>query len=44
VARLVDPSNAAPEWQAMSLWRRSRELEGACPLEGLVGMLSYSRG
>jgi hypothetical protein len=29
-------SNAAPEWQAMSLGRRSRELVAACPLEGLV--------
>ena len=28
-------SNAAPEWQAMSLGWHSRELMVACPLEGL---------
>ena len=30
------PSNAAPEWQAGRLGWLSRELVGACPLEGLV--------
>ena len=30
------PSNAAPEWQAMCVGRRNRELVVACPLEGLV--------
>ena len=33
---LVRHSNAVPEWQAGSLGWRSRELVGACPLEGLV--------
>jgi len=28
--------NVAPEWQAGSLWWRSREWSVACPLEGLV--------
>jgi hypothetical protein len=28
-------SNAVPEWQAGSMWWRSRELKAACPLEGL---------
>jgi hypothetical protein len=27
---------AAPEWEAGSLGWRSREVVGACPLEGLV--------
>jgi hypothetical protein len=35
-----DPSNAAPEWQAKSMWWRSRDLVVACPLEGLVRGLS----
>jgi len=29
--------NAAPEWQAKSIWGRSRDVMVACPLEGLVG-------
>ena len=29
-------ANAAPEWQARSIGRCSRELTVACPLEGLV--------
>jgi hypothetical protein len=29
-------SNAAPEWQAESLWWRSSRTLGACPLEGCV--------
>jgi len=29
-------ANAAPEWQAMRLGWLSRELMGACPLEGCV--------
>ena len=32
-------ANAAPEWQAGSLRRRSNGLVVACPLEGLVGQL-----
>ena len=32
----LNPSNAAPEWPARSFGRRSQELLGACPLEGLV--------
>lgn len=28
--------NAAPEWQAKSLWGCSSEMVEACPLEGLV--------
>jgi hypothetical protein len=32
----IDPSNAALEWQAGGLGFRSRVLEVACPLEGLV--------
>jgi hypothetical protein len=35
---LPDPSNAAPEWQALSMRWRSREIVVACPLEGLVRM------
>jgi hypothetical protein len=31
-------SDAAPEWQAMSLRFRSRGPMVACPLEGLVGL------
>jgi hypothetical protein len=31
-----DPSNAAPEWQAVRLGWRSSDLTGACPLEGFV--------
>ena len=34
----VDPSNAAPEWQAWSFRGRSKVLVVACPLEGLVRM------
>jgi hypothetical protein len=30
--------NAAPEWQALSMRLRSREIVMACPLEGLVRM------
>ena len=37
-----DNPNAAPEWQARSLGWRSRELEVACPLEGLVRGFSKS--
>ena len=37
---LADPPTAAPEWQAKSLGMRSRELLGACPLEGLVRFTS----
>jgi hypothetical protein len=33
----VEMANAAPEWQAGSLWVRSFESVAACPLEGLVG-------
>jgi hypothetical protein len=33
---LLDPSNAALEWQASSLGLRSRELLVACPLKWLV--------
>ena len=29
-------ANAAPEWQAGSMWWRSSEPMEACPLEGLV--------
>jgi len=29
-------TNAAPEWQAGSMWRLGSELMAACPLEGLV--------
>jgi hypothetical protein len=36
---LTVKSNAAPEWQAKYLRWRSRELEVACPLEGLVRLL-----
>lgn len=32
-----DSTNAAPEWQAMSLRWRDILLMEACPLEGLVG-------
>jgi len=32
---MVEP-NAAPEWQAVSLGWRSRELMAACPLKGCV--------
>jgi hypothetical protein len=28
--------NAAPEWQAVSMWWRGRAWVVACPLEGLV--------
>ena len=35
------PSNAAPEWQAGRLRRRSRKLVATCPLEGLVRMLGH---
>lgn len=33
---VTQSSNAAPEWQARSLWWRSIELMVACPLKGLV--------
>ena len=33
--------NAAPEWQAKSLWWRSREIMVACPLEGLVRSVAF---
>ena len=33
---------AAPEWQARSMWWRSRELMAACPLEGLVRSCTLS--
>lgn len=36
-----DLSNAALEWQAGSLGCRSKEILGACPLEGLVRRLMY---
>jgi hypothetical protein len=36
IAMKWHPSNAAPEWQAMSLGWRSRDHVVACPLEGLV--------
>jgi len=32
----LDPSNAAPEWQARNLGWQSRERMVACPLEELV--------
>jgi len=32
----TQPSNTAPEWQAMSLGWRSNDHVVACPLEGLV--------
>ena len=37
---LVEPLNAAPEWQAGSLGWLSREDWVACPLEGLVRVLA----
>jgi len=33
---MANMANAAPEWQAGSLGRRSKELMVVCPLEGLV--------
>ena len=38
---VVSPPNAAPEWQAQSLWWRSREIMVACPLEGLVRSVAF---
>ena len=40
VLRSCGPANAAPEWQVGSLGWWSRDLVGACPLEGIV-MPSY---
>jgi hypothetical protein len=39
--RAIDPSNAALEWQARGLGRRSRGLVVACPLEGLVRSVAF---
>jgi hypothetical protein len=38
VLAFCDPSSAAPEWQAKILGWRSRNMQVACPLEGLVGL------
>jgi hypothetical protein len=38
-----DPSNAAPEWQAIGLVRPSRELMAACPLKGCVRSVASSQ-
>jgi hypothetical protein len=35
---VLDPYNAALEWQATSI-ERSKNLEAACPLEGLVRLI-----
>jgi hypothetical protein len=34
-------TNAAPEWQAGSIWRLGIELMAACPLEGLVRLSQW---
>ena len=40
----MDLSNAAPEWQARSTGRRSREFVVACPLKGHVRSVVSRQG
>lgn len=40
----LGPPNAAPEWQAKSIWNQKSELVEAFPLKGLVQRFRFSTG